>query len=141
MPPATTRIRAPIASRLLFVPDQPEIQKMISVAAAVVQQQRNVSVVGDHNIHESVVVEVRERDAPSDVGSLKSVARRLAHFHELAIVLVVKQGIELLVVNPRRGLLDFGINVAVGDKDIQPAVVVVIEKAASKTQYPREWRG
>ena len=50
-------------------------------------------------------------------------------------MLVVKQAIELPVVNLRRGLLDFGINMAVGDKDIQPAVVVVIEKAASKTEY------
>src|SRR6476661_6864399 len=54
---------------------KPEIQKMISVAAAVAQQQRNVAVVGDHNVHESVVIEVRERDAPSDIWSLKSWTR------------------------------------------------------------------
>ncbi len=47
---------------------------------------------------------------------------------------IVKQGIQLLVVNSLGGLLNFGINVTVSYKEIEPAVVVVVDKTSSKAQ-------
>ena len=38
-------------------------------------------------------------------------------------------------MNAGRGLLHFGIDVAVGDKNVQPAVVVVVEKSSAETQH------
>ena len=50
-------------------------------------------------------------------------------------MLVVKQRIGLLVLNSRGRLLNFRINVTIGNEDIQPAVVVVVEKASPKAEY------
>src|SRR5437016_6683818 len=47
----------------------------------------------------------------------------------------MKQGIDLLVLNSRRGLLNFRINVTVGNEDIEPAVVVIVEEASAKAQH------
>jgi len=35
----------------------------------------------------------------------------------------------------RRGLLDLRINVAVGNEQVQPAVVVIIEKASAEAEH------
>ena len=47
----------------------------------------------------------------------------------------------LLVVRFRGDLLDFGIDMTVGDKEVEPAVVVVVEKSAAEAQdIPRRDR-
>src|SRR6202022_1478254 len=126
----------PRPHRIAIAPSshQLEIQEVTAVSSAVVQHQGRISVVGDYNVPETVVVEIGERNAAPDVRSAKAVARRLAHVHKLAIVIVVEERVELFVADVRRGLLNFWIHVAVGNKNIQPAIVVVVEEAPAKAQ-------
>src|SRR5689334_21133796 len=73
-----------------------EIQEMVSVATAVVQDQWRISVVPHHHIQEAAVVEVREGDAPANVGGLKAAARDFRGLHKLAVALIMKQRVDLL---------------------------------------------
>src|SRR5260370_16778099 len=107
---------------------------MIAGAAAIVQQQRRIAVVGDDDIHVAVVVEVGESSAAAHVGGLKSVAGRLRHLDELSFAVVMKQRIDLFVGGFLRRLLDLRIDVAVGNKQIKPAIVVKVEKASAETE-------
>ncbi len=47
----------------------------------------------------------------------------------------MEEGVDLLVVYVRGNLLYFLVDMAVGDEQIQPAIVVVIEKASAKAQH------
>ena len=38
-------------------------------------------------------------------------------------------------MSSRRGLLYFGIDMSVGNENIEPAIVVIIEKASAETKY------
>src|SRR5260370_34666925 len=115
--------------------NQFEIEEMVAVASAVAQQQGRVSIIAHNHIHETVVVEVCERHASPDVWRLESAAGALRRFRELAVAFVVEQRVDLLEMHVRRDLLHFRIDMAVGDEQIKPAVVVVIEEAAAKAEY------
>ena len=45
----------------------------------------------------------------------------------------------LFVVRFRRDLLDFGIDMTVGDKQIEPAIVVIVEKSAAEARDVACW--
>src|SRR5262249_35135767 len=121
----------PIAPRA----DQLEIEKVIGISAAVVQQQRRVSIIGDDYIHETVVVKVCEGDSPAYRRSFETTARHLRRLHKFAFAFVVEKRVDLLEVRTGRSLLHLGINMTVRDKEIQPTVVVVVEKASAKTEH------
>ncbi len=53
----------------------------------------------------------------------------------------MKQGIELLEVNLRGSLLYLRINVPVGDEQIQPAIIIVVEEASAETEDPARGTG
>src|SRR5260370_11724438 len=98
------------------------------------QHNGGVSIVRDHNVHKSVVVEIGKSCAASHVGHFKSRATGLAHFYELSISFVVKQRIDLPIMGSGRGLLHLWVNMPVGDENIQPPVIVVIEEASAETE-------
>ena len=58
----------------------------------------------------------------------------LGDLNEFAVVLVMEEGVDLFVANLGIGLLNFRINVAIGDKNVEPAIIVVIEEAATKAE-------
>src|SRR5882724_9147311 len=98
---------------------------MITIGAAVVQQQWRVSIICDDDVHEAVVIKIGEGNSAANVWCLKTAAGQLGSFDELAVAFVVEQHISLLVVNFGSRLLDLRIDMSVGDKYVQPAVVVV----------------
>ena len=108
---------------------------MIAIAATIMKQEWRVSIVCDNDIHEAVVIEIGEGNSAAHVGCFKTTAGRLGSFYELAIAFVVEEHIGLLVVNFRRGLLDLRIDVPIGDKYVEPAIVIVVEKASAKAQH------
>ena len=63
---------------------------MISIAAAIVQQQGRVSVVCDNHVHKAVVIEISEGDATTHIGYLKTAASQPGRFNEFAIAFIVK---------------------------------------------------
>src|SRR5208337_1825284 len=68
------------------------------------------------------------------MGSLEAVAGRLCNIGEFSVAIVVEERVGLLIVNFGRDLLDFRVHVAVGDEKVEPAVVVVVEKASAETE-------
>src|SRR5258708_13667047 len=111
------------------------MEEVVSIATAVVEQKRRISIVCHNHIRKSVVIEIGKSDSTSHVGSFKARTGQLADLSKLAVPFVVKQGIYLLVMSPRRGLLHLGIDMTVGDKNIQPAIFVIIEKAPTETYH------
>ncbi len=108
---------------------------MVAIGTAVVEQKRRISVVCHNHIHESIVIEIGKSDSTTHVGSFKARTGQLANFSEFAVPFVVEQRIDLLVMSPRRGLLNLGIDMAVGDKNIQPTIVVIIEETSAETEH------
>src|SRR5260370_6068243 len=115
--------------------NQFEIEEMVAVASAVAQKQGRSSIIAHNHIHETVVVEVCERHASPDVWRLESASGCFRCFREVAVAFVVEQRVDLLEMHVRRDLLHFRIHMTVGDEQIKPAIVVVIEEAAAKAEY------
>src|SRR5579864_1725197 len=99
------------------------------------QHNGQISIVRDHNVHKPVVVEIGKSYSASHVGRFKSRATRLANLYELSVSFVVEQRIDLPVMGSGRGLLHLRIHMPVGDENIQPPVVVVIEETSAETEY------
>ena len=123
--------RIPVALR----PDQPEINEVISIAAAVMQQQWRVTIIADYHLHETIVVEIGKGDTPANVRGCEARPCLLRCLHKLAGTLVMEQRVDLLEVHFIRRLLHFGIYVAVGNEKIKPAIVVIIEETATKAKH------
>jgi hypothetical protein len=66
---------------------------------------------------------------------LKAAARPLGSFDKLAVALIVEQHISLLVVNFGSGFLDFWIDMTIGNKYVQPAIIIVIEEASTEAKH------
>jgi hypothetical protein len=88
---------------------------------AVVVVQRAVMHAADEDVFVTVVIVIANRDAR--VVTRAGQTRRFGHVREMAVAIVAEQAIEIL----RRGLLQAANVGAVGEEDIQLAVVVVIE--------------
>src|SRR5215831_12689675 len=113
---------------------QLEADKVIVRGPIVVEKQRRVAVIAHHHLQSPVIVEISERDPAAGIRFGEAVTRNLAYLSEFAVALVVKQRIDLLVVNFGRLLLNLGINVPVGDKKVQPAIVVIIKESPAEAQ-------
>ncbi len=111
---------------------QLERYKVISIATTVVKQQRGIVVVGNHQIDKAIVIKVPKAHAPCGMRSIESVAGGSGHVHEFSVTIVMKQRVDLFVANFGRDLLHFRVHVAIGDEEIEPAIVVVIEESATK---------
>src|SRR5207253_10684786 len=108
---------------------------MIAIAAAIVEQQRWVSVVCVYDIHAAVAIEIGEADSAAHIGRLKAAARQLGSFDKLAVAFVVEQHISLLIVNFRCSLFDLRIDMSIGDENVLPTIVIVIEEASTESKH------
>ena len=112
-----------------------EIEEMIPITAAIMQQQGRVSIVGYDHVHEPIIIEIGKSNASADMGCLKASTGQLGSLYGLAVPFIVKQRVDLLIVNARGGLFDFGIDVAVSNEQVQPPIVVVIEEAPTEAEH------
>src|SRR6266700_1193892 len=94
--------------------------------ATIPQQKRWVAVISNQNVSKAIVVEIGENNATPGVGCLRRDASQSSHFRELFSVLIVKQGTHLLVMRSRGGLLYFGIDVAIGNEQVEPAIIIIV---------------
>jgi len=115
--------------------NQFEVHEVVPRSAAVMEQQRRIAIISHRYIHVAVIIEVGEGYTSSYVWRLKTVSARRGHFHELALAFIMKQGIDLLVGGFLRRLLDFRIHVSVGNEQVQPAIIIKIEKTSAKTEH------
>src|SRR5947209_2780021 len=95
---------------------------VVRVAAVVAQQLRRAVEVADDYVNVAVVVYVAEGDATAHALLRERGAELFADLGECAIAVVVVHELALAVVYELR------IDVAVGDEQINPAVVVVVEE-------------
>src|SRR5438309_6872766 len=103
-------------------------------AAHLVAEKANGSViVVNHEVDRTIVIDIAESDAAADVGALKrrpGQARGLAK--RFAASLVVKQLAALGVWEGARLIGPSNGDCSVRDKQVEPAIVVVIEPARAK---------
>src|SRR5205814_7483585 len=126
----TSAHRVPIALHA----HQLQVEEVVAIASTVVQQQRRIAIVGHDQVREAVIIKIRESHSASDIGFLRSDAGLFGGLYESPVALVVKERVDLLVVNFRSDLLDFRVYVPIRDEEVEPAVIVVIEKTAPKTE-------
>src|SRR6202022_3323248 len=88
----------------------------------------------EKDIQRAVVIDVGISRAPRDFRAGEHRAESLCDLLKLSAAQIAEQMRRLGVAHPFLHALDFIFNVAVGDENVRPAVVVVIEKEAAKTQ-------
>ena len=122
LPPAVSLTEAPKPSRLLRVPPQIQGQPIIPSLGAVVEQEWAVAHGGDDDIHPAIVVVIRHRAASGPHLGFEIVPAFLAGVTEGSVPAVFEE--EALPADQVMG-------VAVGDENIQIAVVIEVEKTAA----------
>src|SRR5579863_1308538 len=107
---------------------------MIFVQGIVVKKCGRIAIVGDEHVGVAVIVEVGEGDATSGARRDSGQAAGYGRVGEFAVGVVVEQRVVLLVERVGGDLFDLGIDVAVADEDVEPAIVVVVQKAATEAE-------
>src|SRR5215211_1439071 len=87
----------------------------------------------DHQIKSTIAIEVSYRQTSSGPRIRQRASRRRAHSLKLALDVAEKQRL-LRVTRPPLMLIDSRINMPVYDKQIQPAIVVIIDKTRGPTE-------
>ena len=120
-------MRAPIASRFDFLAHQLDSQPMIVFGGEVAQQQRSSVVDGDQNVDGAIVIEVADGQARG--GEIPGEERPAFCAHIVQrLAIAVKQHQRLAVGHVLLHGLDQIVGIAVGQKQIKVAIVVVVEK-------------
>src|SRR6185437_15393227 len=92
-------------------------------------------VVGNDEIDAAIIVEVTDGKASPDLGKRECASRSVSHIFEMSVAEIVQQ---LLCLMQRKGVMrpdlffDY-MDGAVGDDDIGPTVIVVIEERRAET--------
>ena len=84
-------------------------------------------------IESAIVIEVGHCRAARHLFAEKSITCLQSHFLKFSVQ-VVKQQVALGVAHAKGFLVHLGIHMPIGDKNIRPAVVVVIEKFQPKAE-------
>src|SRR5258708_36781912 len=95
---------------------------------------RRAGVGGDENIEKAVVIDIGVSRAPRHSRSGKGSAHLRRHFLKLTSAKVAKQMRRLGIADTLLHALDGVFDVAIGDENIGPAVVVVIEEEAAEAE-------
>ena len=102
---------------------------MQGVAAVVAQQTRGLVDVVHDDVEVAVVVQVSEGRATGAVQLLERRAALGLDLVESPLSVVVEQLVPLLPGGPQVLRVDVGEHVPIGDEDVLPAVVVVVDEA------------
>src|SRR5437870_8941712 len=89
-----------------------EIEEMIPITAAIMQQQGRVSIVGYDHVHEPIIIEIGKSNTSAGMGRLNASTGQIGSISEFAVSIIVKQRVDLLIVKLRGGLFGFGIDVS-----------------------------
>src|SRR5262249_42020392 len=118
-----------------FGPDQSEVDEVVACSTLISQQQRWIAVISYDDVNVAVIIEVRKRRAPGCIRRLKTLSGGFRHLGKFPIPLIVKQSIDLLVVNVGRDALHFFVHMSVGDEDVEPPIIVIIEESAAEAEH------
>ena len=115
------------------VPDQPQAQVALGIAAVVAQERGGLVVVGDDNVEVAVVVVIAHGRAAADLLQPQARPHLIAHVGEAPLPLIAEE-LVLLRVCHRVEQVDVVVEVAVGYKQVAVAIVVVVDEEGT----PRE---
>src|SRR5262245_36787377 len=101
------------------------------------QQNRKIVDRVDHDVDVAIVVEIAERASATGSRFDKRPADLLGDVFERALTLVLIEDFALRVAGLGGQLLDFGVDVAVDQEDVEPAVVVEIHEPAAPAEEAR----
>src|SRR5579872_5196013 len=113
--------------------DELHLDPMMMVGIHVAQQHRTAVRTVDDHVDLAVVEEVPKCRAATDGDGGESCSLGRGHKFEFAVSGIVKEQRALrIALSPFRMLIDLGINVAVDDEQILPAIIVVIKESVAK---------
>ena len=90
------------------------------------------AIVAHENIEIAVVVEIAHRRAPADGGRDEIGSQLIANIHEYAVARVVEHQLRFCMAGAGPVSIDVVEHVARGQKDVQPAVVIVIHESRAE---------
>src|ERR1035438_5356470 len=116
--------RVPVALRALQFNPQP----VIPLPAVVSQEQRRAAIVAHQHVDPPVVIEIADRQPASRKSLRKNRPGFAADVAQLAVLLVKEQQ-RFFVLHGLRIAVDHVVGVAVGQEEIERAIVVIIEES------------
>src|SRR5581483_512640 len=113
--------------------DQAEEDAMVRILTPVQQQAWSFTDIDQDHVHVAVVINIAESGAtPRCQGQ---GCQCLGDILKCSIPQVTKKLKRLTIMGPARNRIYLGINMAIGDEDVQPSVVVHIEKSSAPSHH------
>ena len=122
--------------------DEVELDPVVVVVVYVFEQDGDSVHVADDDVDFAPVEDVAKGSAAAYGDDCESGALDGGDFGEFTVFEVVEQLVALGVAGAPLGVLvDLGVDVAVGDEEVFPAVVVIVEEAVGKADEGDGWAG
>src|SRR5216683_2966269 len=120
-----------------FDPNRPKGDPVVPVARVVDQKRRRSVHVADHRGHAAIIPQVADRQTARRTYGRDPGPRRRGNIREGSVAIVVIQNPGLLEIAAEMLAIHFRVDVAVGEEQIGPAVVVEIEKRDAPAEVLR----
>src|SRR5262249_37700186 len=122
-----------VSATVALAANQLKREKVVPIAAVVAENRRRAVEVIDDYVHVAIVVEIAERRATTDGRLIHCRADFRSDRGERSVTVVAVKQLALRVRDLQLRSRQLRIDVAVDHHQIQPAVVVIIEKSAAPT--------
>src|SRR5262249_54978783 len=121
----------PVAIRTCALEPKPQAV----VGSAIVTQENRRSSVGRHDdIQIAIIVKVPVRRTSANSSLTHSRTKVLSHFCECTLPFVPEHMGKLRVLDPVLNMLNGAFEMTVGNKDIEPAIQIVVEEETAETE-------
>src|SRR6185312_4767646 len=105
------------------------------IACTLIAIQIGTTAIGGHqHVKRAIIVYVGISRATTDAWCSETCAKRLRYLDKLAITQIAKYVRRLVVAHPLLHFFNLVFNVAVGDQNVRPSVVIVIKKETAEAE-------
>src|ERR1700730_6575105 len=125
----------PDAVTITLNADRFDQHRIIGIAPIVAQQLRPTIQIVDNNIDVAIIIQVAEDGAPSYTLLQKRSAELLGHLGKRPVRIILVNEIALAVAWQLR------VDVAIDDKQVDPAIVVIVKELGAPTHVRKTYRG
>src|SRR5262249_35452776 len=115
-------------------PPQFHSQGMIPVATIIAKEKRRPAVGGDQQVQVAVIIDIRVGRAPGNLGRAEGGPCGSRRFLESPASEVTKKVWRLAIRDSLLDTLNSVVDVAVGDKDVRPAVQIVVKEKTGEAK-------
>src|SRR5437868_8303002 len=106
---------------------------MVAILAVIQKQRGRLADVQGHNVHTAVVIEVAKSHSSAGVERNASESGARRNFLEGSIAQIAEEKQRLAKVRGIGNGIDLRVDVTIGGQNIEPAVIVHVEKAGTPT--------